>query len=105
MTKYLIDGKEVNEKEFDEQLEIEARKECDDENFCMWLDDYTAPYGIEIGGVTFNASDILYTMDNEEYNKQKEDYIQDQIDKMYDELEQSDYIVVANSEFSIKRED
>lgn len=105
MTRYLFEGNEVDLKHFDKALENAIYKECDDENFCNWIDDYYAPHGIEIGNATFYASNILYKMDKEEYNKQKEAYTRDQLEAAWDELEQGGFIIVADFEFEIQREE
>lgn len=105
MAKYLVDGEETDEVTFDQSLRMEMAQECNDEKFSEWFDEYSYPYGIELGDYIFSASEVLYKMDKEEYDKQKESYITDQIDRAWDELEQSDYIIVNDIEFSVVRED
>ena len=99
MTKYLFDDNVIDYQHFSKALENAVYRECDDENFCEWIDNH---YGIEIGDYAFSASDILYKMNKKEYDKQKEIYFKNQLDSAWDELKQGGFIIVAGIAFEIQ---
>ncbi len=105
MQKYLLDGKEITEEKFNSYLECALKEEIKSENkFEEWLNEFYTPFGFEIGNATFTANEILKTLDINEYESMLKNYQEEQLDEIWCELEQSDYVFVDGKEFEIKTE-
>lgn len=104
--KYFVNDVEVERKEFEESLEFANRDYNSGERFEEWLDEYYAPYGVEVADCTFAASEILLKLRPDVYAEELAAYIKDQLNVIWDELESTNgEVFVGNDYFEIKDSD
>ena len=104
MIKYLVNGEELNEKEFDSRLEDSINKYCEG-IFDDYLDNMSGNEDdalIEVCGLHFSASQIISECDPTAYRCLFANFTSEELEKAKDELECSDYIVVGDDEFSVE---
>ena len=106
MIKYLVNGEELNVKEFDSRLEDSVNKHCadifDDYLDSMNEDENGVSIMIEVCGLHFNASQIISECDPTAYRCLLANFCSEELEKAKDELDCSDCILVGDDEFSIE---
>lgn len=79
----------VNETELEDLLGNFLYEEVDDEEVKEWIDDIYYP-AIEIAGIKFKASEILYRLDPDAYEQMEIAYIEDELERILEEVEDFD---------------
>ena len=103
MEKYLINQVEVEESDFYDELEQDIRSDLEDGRFDEMLDE---TYGtFEICGCTYYASQILYDVDEINYNCAFDDAVSNELDDARYELESYGVYEINNKEYRLEDEE
>lgn len=102
MRKYFIDGKEVDEDEFDRELYDAVECDCEDEYFDVLNDCYES---VEIAGITFDPADILKQLDPIAYRCGLRDYLDSRFTDIKYDLESGDTATYNATDFEIVEKD
>lgn len=95
---YYINGQEVNEKKFYGRLEFEVIEQSE-YDFDTHLDEIYEQ--VNIGGITFDPSRILFELDEIAYNSMYEEFVDYLLQERRYDLERGEEVVINKIKFSI----
>ena len=101
MIKYLVNGEEMSEKEFDSRLEDSVNDYYDEDKFAEYLDE-TYPEEITVMGLHFSTSQIVRECDPTAFRCERANFLSDKLEEVKDEVECRGYIEIDGNEFSIE---
>lgn len=103
MTKYVIEGEQVTQEYFESSLANAMSQECDNAKYAEYLNDNFYNGDIEIDGFHYRPSDIA-DLHDANWKKGRLNFINQELDVAWGELEYSGEIFVAGKSFEIKGE-